>query len=69
MFNLKYLFFKCWNKIQDHVDESSKDILNSCKQFENEIIPKLENIIKEETNAKDKLLADKKKFDASLNTV
>lgn len=37
--------------------------------MDKEAIPQLETIIREETNLKDKLINDKKKFDDTLNAV
>ena len=55
--------------IQDQIDETSRIISASCDLLEREQISKLDALIREEVDAKNKLIRDKNKFDESLRAV
>ena len=55
--------------MQDQIEEVHKSILNSCDVLEKDTIIKLDTIIRDERDTKEKLKRDKKKFDDYLTTV
>jgi hypothetical protein len=61
--------FKSWNTMQDQIEEINKSILGNCDFLEKDAITKLDTIIRDERDTKEKLKRDKKKYDDNLTAV
>jgi hypothetical protein len=55
--------------MQDQIEETSSIILKSCELLEKDTIFRLDQIIKEKSDARKKLNDDKKKHDLNLKSV